>query len=95
MRRPITFAAAQRHAKEQFDKAIADYDVAIRLCPRYADALYGRGAARDDQGLPALAIPDLMRSAWRRTTSRRDACVARSARRLASTVSLSETIRKP
>jgi tetratricopeptide (TPR) repeat protein len=40
------------------DRAIADYDQAIRLNPKFADALNGRGAAHDNKGEYDLAIAD-------------------------------------
>jgi tetratricopeptide (TPR) repeat protein len=40
----------------QTDRAIADYDRAIRLVPGYAQAFYNRGLAYDDKGEPDRAI---------------------------------------
>jgi tetratricopeptide (TPR) repeat protein len=37
-------------AKKEYDRAIADYDQAIRLEPDYAKALYWRGKAKQAKG---------------------------------------------
>ena len=42
----------------QEDRAIADYDQAIRLDPSYVDAYRNRGAARFNQGAYDKALPD-------------------------------------
>jgi tetratricopeptide (TPR) repeat protein len=51
--------ATAKFAKQQYDAALADIDVAVRLQPRDADALLARAAIRLAQGLPKLAISDL------------------------------------
>jgi len=45
-------------AKKKHDSAIADYNEAIRLDPKYADAYYDRGNAYFDQNEYDLAIAD-------------------------------------
>lgn len=45
-------------AKDNNDRAIADYDAALRLNPRYADALHNRGNAWGNKGDPDRAIAD-------------------------------------
>jgi lipoprotein NlpI len=45
-------------AKREFDRAIADYDAAIRLNPKYADAYYNRGNAWSSKGEHDRAIAD-------------------------------------
>ena len=40
-----TTAASPGYAKKEYDKAIADYDQAIRLDPKYAAAYHNRGLA--------------------------------------------------
>jgi len=45
-------------AKADFDRAIADYDAAIRLSPDFADAYYNRGNAWANKGEPDRAIAD-------------------------------------
>src|SRR5215831_3580569 len=45
-------------AQGDFDRAIADYDAAIKLDPGYAVAFNNRGAARRDQGEYDRAIAD-------------------------------------
>ncbi|MBI2713815.1 MAG: tetratricopeptide repeat protein [Rhizobiales bacterium] len=44
--------------KGQTDRAIQDYDQAIRLNPNYANAFYNRGNAYDDKGQTDRAIQD-------------------------------------
>lgn len=44
--------------KGQYDKAIADFDQALRLNPDYADAYYNRGLAWDKKGNYDKAIAD-------------------------------------
>lgn len=41
-----------------YDKAIADYDAAVRLDPGYANAYYNRGIAYASSGRPVQAIAD-------------------------------------
>ena len=45
-------------AKNDYDRAIADYDAAIRISPRLADAYYNRGNAWGLKGDPDRAIAD-------------------------------------
>lgn len=45
-------------AKSDFNRAIADYDAAIKLQPRFVDAYYNRGNAWANQGDPDRAIAD-------------------------------------
>jgi lipoprotein NlpI len=45
-------------AKGEFDRAIADYDAAIKLNPGSADAHFNRGNARAHKGEPDRAIAD-------------------------------------
>ena len=45
-------------AKGDFDRAIADYDAAIKLQPRAADTFYNRGNAWANKGDPDRAIAD-------------------------------------
>jgi lipoprotein NlpI len=45
-------------AKGDYDRAIADYDVSLRLVPRNADALYNRGNAWSNKGEHDRAITD-------------------------------------
>ena len=45
-------------AKGDHDRAIADYDTAIRLNPRYGDAFYNRGSAWGNKGDHERAIAD-------------------------------------
>lgn len=45
-------------AKNDFDRAIADYDATIRLAPNFADAFYNRGNAWANKGEPDRAISD-------------------------------------
>jgi len=45
-------------AKSNYDRAIADYDIAIRLNPRYGDAYYNRGGAWGNKGDHDRAIAD-------------------------------------
>src|SRR5262244_419059 len=44
--------------KKEHDRAIADYDQAIKLDPNYARAFYNRGISYDDKGLHDRAIED-------------------------------------
>ena len=44
---------------DQYDDAITDYDLAIRLRRNYADAYYNRGLAFDGKGLLRQALDDL------------------------------------
>ena len=39
--------------------AIADYDAALKLSPKLAEALYGRGVARQRNGAAAAGNADL------------------------------------
>lgn len=45
-------------AKHDHDRAIADYDAAIRINPKYTDALYNRANAWGEKGDPDRAIAD-------------------------------------
>lgn len=45
-------------AKGEFDRAIADYDAAIKLQPRSADTFFNRGNAWANKGDPDRAIAD-------------------------------------
>jgi lipoprotein NlpI len=45
-------------AKSDYNRAIADYDLAIKLNPRSADAYYNRGNAWGSKGDPDRAIAD-------------------------------------
>jgi tetratricopeptide (TPR) repeat protein len=47
----------------EFDLAIADYDEALRLQPKLAWSLYGRGLARYGKGLTAEGEADLQAAA--------------------------------
>jgi Flp pilus assembly protein TadD len=47
----------------QYDKAIADYDGALRSQPKDASSLYGRGVARLHQGHSAQGNADLAAAA--------------------------------
>jgi len=49
---------ASWHGKDELDKAIADYDAAIRLDPKYVLAINNRGAALHDKGELDKAIAD-------------------------------------
>ena len=44
--------------KTMIDRAIEDYDQAIRLNPNFAEAFYNRGVAYDGKGQPDRAIED-------------------------------------
>src|SRR5690348_1662828 len=46
------------HAKQDYDRAIGDYDEAIRLNPSYARAYYNRGISYANKGLVDRAIED-------------------------------------
>lgn len=50
--------AIEWSAKNDHDRAIADYDAALRINPRYSDALFNRGNAWADKGDPDRAIAD-------------------------------------
>ena len=47
---------------DKYDKAITDYDLAIRLRRNYADAYYNRGMAFDGKGLLQRALGDLRKA---------------------------------
>ena len=47
---PITTAAMQKSALEKYEEAIKDYDEAIALNPKDADAYYNRGNAKSKLG---------------------------------------------
>ena len=49
---------AEWAVKGDFDRAIADYDAAIKLHPRFTDAFYNRGNAWANKGDPDRAIAD-------------------------------------
>jgi lipoprotein NlpI len=49
---------AEWAAKGEHDRAIADYDAAIRLNPKSADAFHNRGSAWANKGEPDRAIAD-------------------------------------
>jgi lipoprotein NlpI len=49
---------AEWSAKGEHDRAIADYDAAIRLNPKSADAFHNRGSAWANKGEPDKAIAD-------------------------------------
>jgi tetratricopeptide (TPR) repeat protein len=42
-----------------YDKAIADYDAALRLRPKFVWSLYGRGLARLHKGLTTAGQADI------------------------------------
>jgi hypothetical protein len=44
-------------AKGDYERAIADFDAAIRLNPKNTNAYFHRGVAYDEKGSPDLAIP--------------------------------------
>ena len=44
--------------KNDYDRAIADYDAALRIDPKLADAYHGRGSAWAHKGDPERAISD-------------------------------------
>jgi tetratricopeptide (TPR) repeat protein len=46
------------YGKDEFDRAIADYDEALRLKPDYADAFHNRGNAYNEKGEYDRAIAD-------------------------------------
>src|SRR5437660_4528769 len=46
------------HAKKNYDRAIEDYDRAIKLDPGYARAFYNRGISYSDKGDQTRAIDD-------------------------------------
>src|SRR5665647_2576040 len=50
--------AAAYHDKGDLDRAIADYNEAIRLDPKHAKAFFGRGIAFSDKGDNDRAIAD-------------------------------------
>jgi tetratricopeptide (TPR) repeat protein len=45
--------------QKNYDKAIADYDAALRLQPKIVWSLYGRGLARQRKGMTAQAQADI------------------------------------
>ena len=45
--------------RSQFDKAIADYDAALKINPKIAWSLYGRGIAELRKGLDAKGEADI------------------------------------
>jgi tetratricopeptide (TPR) repeat protein len=68
----------------QFDKAIADYDVALKTNPRLAGALYGRGLARLRSGDTAAGNADITEA----KEINRKRCAAPTFRLEAASVSL-------
>ena len=46
----------------RFDKAIGDFNAAIRLNPKFAQAYYCRGVAYDEKGEKAKAEEDFVRA---------------------------------
>ena len=58
MRPPSTIAALAYADKQEYDRAIADYDEAIRLNPEVATAFNNRGNAYADKHLYDRAIAD-------------------------------------
>ena len=46
------------HGKREYNKAIVDYDEALRINPSYARAFYNRGVTRDAKGERDKAIAD-------------------------------------
>ena len=50
------------HYLGQLDRAIEDYDEAIRLNPNLAETYYNRGRAYKEQGKKAEAIADFEKS---------------------------------
>ena len=49
----------ERQPRGDHDRAIADYDAVLKLQPRRAWALYGRGLARQRKGLKAEGDADI------------------------------------
>ena len=49
-------------SKGDYQRAIQDYDEALRIDPDYPLAFYNRGLARFDQGLYIAAVPDFVRA---------------------------------
>jgi hypothetical protein len=45
---------------ERFDESIADYDAALRINPKQAESLYGRGTAKLRQGDSAGGNADII-----------------------------------
>ena len=54
-----TTAAPPTEAKNDIDRAIADYSQAIDINPRYANAYFNRGSIYETKGANDLAIADL------------------------------------
>ena len=50
MRRAYCGRGAGYHKKGEYDKAVADYNEAIRLDPKDGQAYYGRGLAYEEKG---------------------------------------------
>ena len=52
----------------EFDKALADYEAALRLTPALASSLYGRGVAKMRKGDEAGAAADFKAAIAQRST---------------------------
>ena len=52
------YRAIEWAAKNDYDRAIADYDIALKITPKFVDALYNRGSAWAHKGESDRAIAD-------------------------------------
>ena len=56
------YRATVHYYMDQYDDAISDYDLAIRLRRNYADAYFNRGLAFSGKGLLRQALGDLQKA---------------------------------